>query len=109
VQAYARRWQIELTWRFGKSELAMQSPRVYATETRTKLLLMVTLVYAFLLTLLSQAQQTLRLALLRLGCHRTGAKCREAHAPLYRLRSALTHLWRALASADFVYPALNSG
>ena len=25
--AYARRWQIELTWRENKSELALQSPR----------------------------------------------------------------------------------
>ena len=109
VRAYARRWQIELTWRFGKSELAMQSPRVYATETRTKLLLIVTLVYAFLLTLLTQAHETLRRTLLRLGCHRTGAHCRDVQAPLYRLRSALTHLWRTLSSSDFVSPPLNSG
>jgi hypothetical protein len=29
VFAYMRRWQIELTWRFDKSELAFQSPRLW--------------------------------------------------------------------------------
>jgi hypothetical protein len=42
VLAYGRRWQIEMAWRYGKSELGMESPRVWAWETRRKLLLMVT-------------------------------------------------------------------
>jgi IS4 transposase len=29
VFAYRRRWQIELAFRYNKSELAMESPRVY--------------------------------------------------------------------------------
>lgn len=70
---------------------------------------MVTLVYAFRVTLLTDALETLRHAVLRLGCHRTGARGRAAHAPLYRLRSALTHFWRSLSSSVFVWPPLNSG
>ncbi|KAH0533586.1 hypothetical protein FGG08_007653, partial [Glutinoglossum americanum] len=40
VLAYARRWQVELAFRFGKSELAMESPRVWTWERREKLLLL---------------------------------------------------------------------
>ncbi len=36
--AYARRWQIELTWKENKSELAFQSPRLWDWEPREKLL-----------------------------------------------------------------------
>jgi len=36
VLAYARRWQIELSWRNCKSELGMQSPRVWGWEERLK-------------------------------------------------------------------------
>ena len=46
--SYKRRWQIETAFRYGKSELALESPRVWSLETRLKLLGMVTLVYAFL-------------------------------------------------------------
>ena len=95
VFAYARRWQIECAWRYSKSELAMESPRVWTWERREKLLLMVTLVYAFLLSLLASAWQELRSWLLRVWCHRTGKRSREVAAPLYRLRSALSRLWQA--------------
>jgi hypothetical protein len=50
---YMRRWQVEMTYRFAKTELAMQSPRLWHWHTRLKLLLMVSLVYAFLLSLLA--------------------------------------------------------
>jgi hypothetical protein len=92
--AYARRWQIETTWRYSKSELAMESPRLWSWERRVKLLLMVTLVYGFLLSLLDEELEELRAALLRAGCHRTGKRSREVAAPLYRLRSALSRLWQ---------------
>jgi Transposase DDE domain len=95
VFAYARRWQIECAWRYSKSELAMESPRVWTWERREKLLLMVTLVYAFLLSLLASEWQELRSWLLRVWCHRTGKQSREVAAPLYRLRSALSRLWQA--------------
>jgi len=49
VTRYARRWQIELTFRYTKSELAMESPRLWTWERRLKLLGLVTLAYLFLL------------------------------------------------------------
>ncbi len=93
VLAYARRWQIELAWRNCKSELGMQSPRVWGWQERLKLLGIATLAYAFLLHLLSPAFGPLRLWLLRYACHRTGRHARLAHEPLPRLRLALSRLW----------------
>jgi hypothetical protein len=92
--AYARRWQIELTWRENKSELAFQSPRLWHWEPREKLLLLATLAYAFLLTLLAPFYEPLRRWVLRRYCHRTGRHCRRAHAPFARLRLALSRLWQ---------------
>jgi Transposase DDE domain len=68
VFAYVRRWQIEMSFRYGKSELAMESPRVWSWENRKE-------------------------NLLRLFCRRTGKRCRTASAPLYRLRWAMSRLW----------------
>jgi hypothetical protein len=93
VFIYARRWQIEMTYRYSKTELAMQSPRLWAWENRLKLLLMVSLVYAFLLSLMDSRLELLRVWLLRHWCHRTGKRYREVSLPLYRLRSALSRLW----------------
>jgi hypothetical protein len=45
--------------------LAFQSPRVYEGEAREKLLLLATLAYAFLLSLLNAGTAPLRLWLLR--------------------------------------------
>ena len=92
VFAYARRWQVETTFRFSKTELAMESPRLWFWDNRLKLMLMVTLVYAFLLSLL-HIPDDLRDALLRTWCHRTGKRYRDASIPLYRFRSALSRLW----------------
>jgi DDE family transposase len=93
VFAYARRWQIEMSFRYGKSELAVESPRLWRWDRRLKLLLMVTLVYAFLLSLLDHSHELLRQWLLRCWCHRTGKRNRDASVPLYRLRSAISRLW----------------
>ncbi len=95
VSAYARRWQIEMIWRYAKSELAMESPRLWAWHNRLKLLLIVTLAYAFLLSLLDPLLQDLKLWLLRFWCHRTGKRSQDTLTPLYRLRSALARLWLA--------------
>jgi hypothetical protein len=92
VFAYARRWQIELSWRYSKSELGCESPRVWSWDVREKLLLLVTVVYAFLLSLLKVSLEVLREDCLRWGCHRTGKRSREVAAPLYRLRAALSRL-----------------
>ena len=93
VFAYARRWQVEMSFRFLKCELAMQSPRLWFWENRLKLLLIATLAYAFLLWLLSPQFRALRDWLLRNFCHRTGKQHRDASLPLYRLRSSLSRLW----------------
>jgi hypothetical protein len=108
VFAYARRWQIEMTWRYCKSELAFESPRLRLWDQRLKLLLMASLAYAFLLTFLLTDQANLRAWLLRQWCHRTGKRYREVTAPLYRLRWALSRLWQAyppFASPPSLAPA----
>jgi hypothetical protein len=90
VRACARRWQVEMTWRSRKAELAMESPRLWFWHKRLKLLLLVALAYAFLLTLLDPLVEPLRRRLLRYWCHRTGKRSQGISAPLYRLRSALS-------------------
>ena len=52
--SYMHRWSIEQAFRFGKSELAMESPRLWFWHNRLKLMAIVTLVYDFLLKLLRQ-------------------------------------------------------
>lgn len=108
VFMYMRRWQVEMSFRFAKTELAMQSPRLWHWHTRLKLLLMVSVVYAFLLSLLAPHLADLREWLLRHFCHRTGKRYRAAAIPLYRLRSALSRLWLAHSpSPHFLFE--NSG
>lgn len=92
VFAYARRWQIEMAWRFNKTELAMESPRMWRWENRLKLLLIVSLAYAFLLSLLDPLLKPLRDILLQRFCPRTGRRSRDSPAPLYRIRTALSWL-----------------
>jgi hypothetical protein len=93
VFAYRRRWQIETSFRYGKSELAMESPRLWSFENRLKLLGIVTLVYTFLLHLLNPSYKSLVQAALLFKCHRTGKRCQEIITPLYRLRWAISRLW----------------
>jgi hypothetical protein len=93
VHAYARRWQVEMTIRYNKSELAFESPRLVQWQHRQKLLLIATLAYAFLLSLLAPHFDAIRRWLLRTFCHRTGKRSRETPAPLYRLRLAISLFW----------------
>jgi hypothetical protein len=93
VLAYARRWNIEMSLRFDKCELAFESPRLRHWETQMRLLLIATLAHAFLLSLL--ALDDLISTLLQHWCHRTGKWSLKVKAPLYRLRSALSRLWLA--------------
>jgi len=110
IRAYARRWQIEMAWRYLKSDLAFQSPRLWNWNNRLKLLLIATLAYAFLLTLLAPLLTGLRALLLRYWCHRTGKRCQDALTPLYRLRSALAGLWSHFHQPHPLSPPyLNSG
>jgi hypothetical protein len=91
IFAYARRWQIEMSLRFTKSEMAFQSPRLIKWEARLKFLLIASLAYAFLLSLLPDID--FLLAFLSRYCHRTGKWSREISTPLYRLRLAISRLW----------------
>jgi hypothetical protein len=105
VLRYARRWQLEMIWRYGKTELAMESPRVWTWERRQKLLLLASLASAFLISLLDPAVEFLRTWLLAQWCHRTGKRSREVPTPLYRLRSVLSRLWLAYPRSS-TFPTL---
>jgi hypothetical protein len=93
VRAYARRWQIEQLWRYCKSELSFESVRVWEWEDRRKLLMLASLVYAFLLSLLAEELGGFRAWMLRNWGHRTGQRSRATATPLYRLRAAISRLW----------------
>jgi Transposase DDE domain len=108
VFAYARRWQIEMAWRFGKTELAMQSPRLWSWDNRLKLLLLVSLAYAFLLSLLDPLLKLFRDTLLQRFCPRTGKRSRDCPTPLYRIRAALSYLCLC-TSSPFLALRQNSG
>ena len=95
VLAYARSFHIEMAFRNLKSEMAIQSLRVYDWEARLKLLGMLTLAYAFLMDLMGKAWRTARDWLLDYACHRTGEHLREGEIPFTRLRIALSKLWLA--------------
>jgi len=105
IFAYAKRWQIEMSLRFTKAELAFESPRLHAWEARLKFLLIAALAFSFLLSLL--ARTDFLFSFLSRFCHRTGKWSRDTSAPLYRLRLALSHLW--LAFRPLSLPPLNSG
>jgi hypothetical protein len=111
VIAYARRWQIEMSIRFTKSELAFECPRLHKWESRLKFLWIATLAYAFLLSLLISITQPGGDWLLRNWCHRKGKRSRETPAPLYRLRLALSRLWLYFRPPPLprLSPGLNSG
>lgn len=95
VLAYARRWQIEMTFRHLKSEMAIQSLRVYGWQSRLKLLGMATLAYAFLMHLMREESRTARDWLIDYACHRRGSHLRQVTLPFTRLRIALAKLWLA--------------
>jgi Transposase DDE domain len=95
VMAYARRWQVEMAFRNLKSEMAIQSLRVYDWEPRLKLLGLLTLAYGFLMHLMGHSQRAARDWLISYACHRTGVRLREVEIPFTRLRIALSKLWLA--------------
>ncbi len=96
VATYAHRWEAEQGFRFLKSEMGIESPRLWFWENRLKLMAIVTLVYDFLLQTLQQQRKWV-FDLFRLWCHRTGKRHLKAKVPLYRLRIAISaclfNLW----------------
>ena len=87
--SYMHRWEVEQSFRFGKSELAMESPRLWFWQNRLKLMAIVTLVYDFLLKLIRDWRPWVA-QFLRNWCHRTGNRYRKASIPIYRLRQAIS-------------------
>lgn len=94
--SYMHRWEAEQGFRFLKSEMSIESPRLWFWDNRMKLMAIVTLVYDFLLRTMANWKDWV-VIFLRNWCHRTGERYRIAAIPLYRLRLAislcLTHLW----------------
>ena len=107
VFAYSRRWQVEMSIRYSKSELALESPRLRTWAALTKLWAILALVQAFLVSLLDDRLAPLRTWLLQQWCARTGQRNRTTPSPLYRLRLALSALWFAYRPSSL--PRLNSG
>lgn len=102
-KAYCRRWQVETVFRYEKSELAIETIRIWKREKRKKLLHMVALVHSFLLHILGEEHKELVEWVLREYCHRTGKKQKEAKVPIYRLRWAMSRLWQEIRPA-FSFP-----
>lgn len=93
ILCYARRWQVEMSLRFEKAELGLESLRAFSWEVRQRFFLILTLVHAFLLRFLTPDFAALRDYLLNVWCHRNGERSRLVQAPLYRLRFALAFFW----------------
>lgn len=95
VFAYIRRWRVEMAFRHVKSDMGIQSVRVYAWEDRLKLLGLLTLAYGFLMELMDASMRRARDWLLTFACPRRGQRMREVEIPFSRLRLALSKLWLA--------------
>lgn len=91
IFSFMRRWAIEQTFRFNKSELALESPRLWFWENRLKIMSIVVLIYDFLLHFLKNWQSLARIWI-NSWCPRTGKRHSDAQVPLYRLRIALAFL-----------------
>ena len=85
---YIHRWEVEQGFRVCKSELAIQSPRLWWWENRLKLLAIVALVYDFLLRMIRGWSAWIQ-GFFKSFCHRTGNRYRRASIPIYRLRIAI--------------------
>ena len=85
--------------------MAFESPRLIKWESRLKFLLIASLAYAFLLSLLPNID--FLFALISRYCHRTGKWSQDISAPLYRLRLAISRLWLDLRPHSL--PKLISG
>lgn len=94
--SYMHRWEAEQGFRFLKSELGLESPRLWFWDNRMKLMAIVTLAYDFLLNIMIKWRSWVP-QFFRRWCHRTGERYRNASIPLYRLRMAistcLTVMW----------------
>lgn len=92
--SYVRRWKIEESFRFQKTELLIESLRLQDWEPRRKMLLLVTLAYGYLLSLLDPSLLLARCQLFVGWCPRADWRLWAVKVPLYRLRWALSRLWQ---------------
>ena len=81
VLASARRWRVEVLLRNLKSELAIQSLRVYRWEDRLKLLGLVTLASAFLMEMMDKEKKKARDWLIAYACRRRGTTSEKSNCP----------------------------
>lgn len=88
--SYMHRWEAEQGFRFLKSEMGLESPRLWFWDNRMKLMGIVTLAYDFLLSILRNWKDMIQV-FFRRWCHRTGKRYRNASIPLYRLRMAISN------------------
>jgi hypothetical protein len=95
VFSYVSRWKIEESFRFQKCELLIDSLRLRSWLAQRKLLLLVTLAYGGLLSLLALPLWLARWRLLVHWCQRADWRLWRVKAPLYRLRWSLSRLWQA--------------
>lgn len=102
--AYCRRWQVETAFRFEKSEMAIETVRLWTTEKRNKLFQMIVLVHGLLLHFLDEEFQEMVDWLLHEYCRRRGKKQKKAKIPLYRLRWALSRFFQEIRPV-FSFPS----
>lgn len=89
--SYMQRWDIEQAFRFNKSELGIQTIRVWKWETRLKIMALISIIYQFLLQFWRNWQSTVKL-IIRKWCPRTDKRLEKVRMPLYRLRMAIQAL-----------------
>lgn len=87
--SYLKRWDIEQVFKYGKSELGMESPRLWFLANRLKMLMLVTLVMDFLFLLLRNFKSIMT-TIMNTWCPRTGNRHRKTSMPIYRFRKAIS-------------------
>ncbi|MEL7339924.1 MAG: transposase [Bacteroidota bacterium] len=88
--SYMHRWEAEQSFRFLKSEMGIEAPRLWFWDNRMKLLGIVSIAYEFLLHLMRN-WKIWAVPFMKTWCHRTGERYRNASIPLYRLRLAISN------------------
>ena len=90
MYSYMHRWEAEQSFRFLKSEMGLESPRLWFWDNRMKLLGIVTIAYEFLLRMMTIWRSWVD-PFMKTWCHRTGERYRNASIPLYRFRLAISN------------------
>lgn len=88
LYSYTKRWDIEQVFKYGKSKVGMESPRLWFFENRLKMLALVSLIMSFLFRMLRNFE-TLMITIMNAWCPRTGNRHRTVSMPIYKLRKAI--------------------